>query len=74
LSLTIALAQLNPTVGDIDGNLAKIRRARDEAAAAHADLVVLDRDYFFVADAEIPNIRSLLTVVGGNVSYDAGVL
>ena len=40
----------------------------------HADLVVLDRDYFFVADAEIPNIRSLLTVVGGNVSYDAGVL
>ena len=40
----------------------------------HANLVVLDRDYFFVADAEIPNIRSLLTVVGGNVSYDAGVL
>ena len=40
----------------------------------HADLVVLDRDYFFVADAEIPKIRSLLTVVGGNVSYDAGVL
>jgi NAD+ synthase len=41
LALTIALAQLNPTVGDIEGNLAKIRRARDEAAAAHADLVVL---------------------------------
>ena len=41
MALTIALAQLNPTVGDIDGNLAKIRRARDEAAAAHADLVVL---------------------------------
>jgi NAD+ synthase len=41
LALTIALAQLNPTVGDIDGNLAKIRGARDEAAAAHADLVVL---------------------------------
>jgi NAD+ synthase len=37
---TIALAQLNPTVGDIDGNLAKIRKARDEAAAAGADLVV----------------------------------
>ena len=33
---TIALAQLNPTVGDIDGNLAKIRRARDQAAAANA--------------------------------------
>jgi len=39
--LTIALAQLNPTVGDIDGNLAKIRKARDEAAAVGADLVVL---------------------------------
>jgi NAD+ synthase len=38
--LIIALAQLNPTVGDIDGNLAKIRRARDEAGTAHADLVV----------------------------------
>ena len=39
--LTIALAQLNPTVGDIDGNLARIRRARDRAAAGGADLVVL---------------------------------
>jgi NAD+ synthase len=39
--LTIALAQLNPTVGDIDGNLAKIRKARDEAAAGGADLVVV---------------------------------
>ena len=29
VQLTIALAQLNPTVGDIDGNLARIRRARD---------------------------------------------
>jgi NAD+ synthase len=41
LSLTIALAQLNPTVGDIPGNLAKIRHARESAAAAHADLLVL---------------------------------
>ena len=41
MQLTIALAQLNPTVGDIDGNLASIRRARGEAAAAGADLVVL---------------------------------
>jgi NAD+ synthase len=39
--LTIALAQLNPTVGDIDGNLARIRQARDRASAAGADLVVL---------------------------------
>jgi NAD+ synthase len=39
--LTIALAQLNPSVGDIDANLARIRRVRGEAAAAGADLVVL---------------------------------
>jgi NAD+ synthase len=41
LQLTIALAQLNLTVGDIDGNLARIRRARDRAAADSADLIVL---------------------------------
>ncbi len=41
MQLTIALAQLNPTVGDIGGNLARIRRARDAAAAGGADLVVL---------------------------------
>jgi len=41
VQFTIALAQLNPTVGDIDGNLARIRRARDRAAADGADLVVL---------------------------------
>src|SRR5687768_3303281 len=40
VQLTIALAQLNPTVGDIDGNLARIRNARDRAAAARADLLV----------------------------------
>ncbi len=39
-SLTIALAQLNPTVGDIDGNVARIRAARLAAAAGGADLVV----------------------------------
>ncbi|MGZ5853732.1 MAG: nitrilase-related carbon-nitrogen hydrolase, partial [Xanthobacteraceae bacterium] len=38
--LTIALAQLNPIVGDVAGNLGKARRARDEAAAKGADLVV----------------------------------
>ena len=39
-SLKIALAQINPVVGDIDGNLALIRRCRAEAAARGADLVV----------------------------------
>jgi NAD+ synthase len=36
--LTIALAQLNPTVGDIEGNLARIRGARNAAGAC--DLLV----------------------------------
>ena len=40
MTLTIAFAQLNPTVGDVAGNTALVRRARDEAAAQGADLVV----------------------------------
>ena len=39
-SLTIALAQLNPTVGDVEGNAEKLVAARDEAAAGGADVVV----------------------------------
>jgi len=38
--LTIALAQINPTVGSLDHNAALIRAARAEAASAGADLVV----------------------------------
>ena len=38
--LNIAIAQIAPAVGDIDGNVAKIRAARTEAAAQGADLVV----------------------------------
>jgi NAD+ synthase len=37
--LAIALAQLNPTVGDVAGNADKVRRARDRAAEHGADLV-----------------------------------
>src|ERR1700761_8902356 len=36
----VTLAQLNPTVGDVSGNLAKARAARVRAAADGADLVV----------------------------------
>jgi hypothetical protein len=35
-----------------------------------ADLVVLDRDYLSVPAAEIKNIRSTLTMVGGRVVYE----
>src|SRR5579875_649398 len=38
--LVIGLAQINPTVGDIAGNLARLRAARAEAAAFGADLVM----------------------------------
>ncbi len=37
----ITLAQLNPTVGDVAGNAAKARAAREKARADGADLVVL---------------------------------
>jgi len=39
-SLKIALAQLNPTVGDLAGNAAKLRDAHAAAAKLGADLVV----------------------------------
>ncbi|MBL8673899.1 MAG: NAD+ synthase, partial [Rhodospirillales bacterium] len=39
-TLNIAIAQLNPTVGDVAGNLARIRAARAEAAGQGADIVV----------------------------------
>src|SRR4249920_1179271 len=38
--MRIALAQLNPTSGDINGNAAKILEAIERASAAGADLVV----------------------------------
>ena len=40
-TLKISLAQLNPTVGDLDGNAAKLKAARAQAAKQGADLVVL---------------------------------
>jgi NAD+ synthase len=41
MNLSIALAQLNPTVGDVASNLARVRRARERAAELGADLLVL---------------------------------
>jgi hypothetical protein len=39
-----------------------------------ADLTVLDRDYFSVPDAQIKQIRSVLTIVNGKIVHDAGVV
>lgn len=38
------------------------------------DLVVLDRDYFSVPDTELRHVRSVLTVVGGKIVHDAGLV
>lgn len=43
-------------------------------AGKHADLIVLSDDYFSVRDEAIKDIRSVLTVVGGKIVHDAGVL
>src|SRR5215831_16861817 len=43
--IRIALAQLNPVMGDIAGNLAKARAARSEAAKAKADLILFSELY-----------------------------
>ena len=39
-----------------------------------ADLVVLSHDYFGVPNEDLKKIRSVLTIVGGDVSHDGGVL
>ena len=40
-ALALALAQINPVVGDVAGNRERVRKARAEAAALGADLVLL---------------------------------
>ena len=35
---------------------------------------LLDRDYFAVSEAEMRRTRPILTIVDGEVAYDAGVL
>ena len=39
-----------------------------------ADLAVLNKDYFAVADEELKRINSVLTLVGGKIVHDAKVL
>ncbi|GAA2008248.1 amidohydrolase family protein [Microbacterium ulmi] len=40
----------------------------------HADLLVLDRDFYTIPDADIPKIHSDLTVVGGDIIHDSGAI
>ena len=39
-SLKLALAQLNPVVGDIEGNLEKVRKVRGQLGKSGAELIV----------------------------------
>lgn len=39
-ALNLAIAQIAPVVGDVEGNVARIRKGREEAAGLGADLVV----------------------------------
>jgi len=48
------------------------RRSSDSKLLA--DLAVLSDDYFTVPDEKVKKIRAVLTVVGGTVVHDAGVL
>jgi len=41
MEFALALAQLNPTLGDVGGNAGRVRRARAEAARMGADAVML---------------------------------
>ncbi len=43
-------------------------------AGNHADLVVLDRDVFAVPEEELKRTRSLLTLVGGKVVHNKGII
>jgi NAD+ synthase len=44
-SFKLALAQLNPVVGDLEGNLKKARQARAQAVASGADLIAFTELY-----------------------------
>jgi hypothetical protein len=36
----------------------------------HADLAVLDRDYFTIPDDDIRRVRSVMTIVGGRITHE----
>jgi predicted amidohydrolase YtcJ len=48
-----------------EGNLGSL------APGKYADLLVLDRDYLTVLESEIKDIRTVITMVGGKIVYEA---
>jgi hypothetical protein len=51
---------------DLDGKLGTLE------TGMLADMIVLDKDYFTVPGNEIKDIKSLLTIVDGRITYGAG--
>ncbi len=71
--MKVALAQLNPTVGDVPGNTARIRASIASAAEAGADLVVFGelsilgypaRDLLYDPALIAANVRALESLAG----------
>jgi len=59
---------------DCAWNFAQEGRLGSLEVGKHADLIVLSADYFSVPTDDIRAITSVLTVVGGKIVHDAGVL
>ena len=73
-TLTFAIAQLNPTIGDINGNLAKLKSAREEAAGLGAAVVVAPECYIsgYQVD-DLVLVDGFLEKVAGAVEELAGL-
>ena len=66
----VTMAQMNPTVGDIDGNAAKARAAWEQGRAAGADLVMLPE--MFIAGYQTQDlVQKPAFVVACQVAIDA---
>ena len=57
--MRVAIAQVNPTVGDLSGNRGLVERAADDAAAAGADLLVLPEPIGFLMGGCILRLKNL---------------
>ncbi len=81
-AMRIALAQLNPVLGDLAGNADKAREARATAAAAAADLVVCSELYItgyppedlILKPAFVKAARDVIEVLAGETADDGPAL
>ena len=40
----------------------------------YADFCIVDRDILSIEPHQISNLKTLMTIVGGNVGFDAGII